>query len=125
MATLTGVRIHINVGDGVDNDSSVLFQLYHLNQANVIATHSDSNVPNNTPFDRELTVVNSTLDKTQINQTTFYLEINAHGRDTFNGNLNIYFTYSDGSTNSFGYGAFEIGTFHMSNSTRKQVNNVA
>lgn len=124
MVVLTNVKIHIGVRDGVDYDSLVIFQLYHLTEDNIIATHSDSGIENDKFYEKDLSIVNNTFDKSKINDTTFYLEINANGHDKFSGNLEIHFSYSDGTKNSFNYGKFEIGTFKMSNTTRKSVTNV-
>ena len=121
MATLTSVNIHIDVQDGVDNNSIASFQLYYINPSTTIASYSTGSINNNASFDHALNLVNNTLDKSQINSTVFYLQIDADGRDTFNGNLNVQFGFSDDSTASFQYGTFEIGTYHMSNSTRKAV----
>jgi hypothetical protein len=61
------------------------------------------------------------LPKSAVNQCTFYLEINAQGHDHFQGDVTLTFRFSDGSACAFPYGGFGIGTYHESNSTRKQV----
>src|ERR1700749_3232220 len=105
MATLTGVRANIRVQHGIDSDSRVTFQLYYLDPGSVVAFLAFSSVPDNVPITKDLAIEGNALDKNQINSTTFYLDINANGRDQFSGTLNLEFSFSDGTTAGFEYGS--------------------
>ncbi|QHS56408.1 hypothetical protein GWR56_12985 [Mucilaginibacter sp. 14171R-50] len=120
MPTLTEVNLEIAVRDGVDDNSTVQFKLYHGSESNVIAYYDANVIGSEAPWRHPLRMYNP-LDKSQLNETTFYMEINAKGHDSFNGHLILNFVFSDGSKSAFDYGDFSIGTYRESNTTRKAI----
>lgn len=119
---LQAVHIQITVsGDGVDSDSTVDFKVLYQNSGNAAGYHlAGTKVGNHDNFERDLTVYDD-LTESQVRNSTFYLEINAIGRDHFQGELTVTFKFKNGDTKLFPYGRFAIGTFHESNSTRKTI----
>jgi hypothetical protein len=124
VSTLTGVRIHVDVGnDGLDFESTFQTKLYYPTESDNIADETLAHYqlkPGGT-YDKDLVMHTNTFDMADINKAVLYLEINAIGHDSFQGNLTATFSDSDGRRWLFGYGGFNIGTYHQSHTTRKTV----
>ena len=119
------VSVHLTItvtGDGIDRDgSTVLFRVHHPNYPNVADYPHIGYVGDNDIYQKDLDLKDNRLKKDEIKNSLLYLQITANGRDTFRGNPTATFTYSDGEKISVNYRPFEIGTFHMSNTTDQPV----
>lgn len=118
---LTGVKIHAVTGsDGVDGNSRVQ---YAVVTPTTVAYYqlSSTEVKPGDVIDRALELRDNTITKSALNNYDFYMDINAVGHDSYNADLTVEFSFSDGTRIAWDYGHFQIGTYHESHTTRKRI----